>query len=401
MLLLGSNDYLGLADHPEVVGGARDAAGRWGGGAGGSRLTTGNLAIHEQLEHELAALKRTEAALLFSSGYLAALGAIQALAGPGDLILSDALNHASLIDACRLSRAEVRVYGRRSRQPQPPPLSTAFGPPSPILGALREEKTTSPLSGRPGAPACGSGGRGAVATGGPEPCDELRELLQDRARFRRCLVVTDGVFSMDGDIAPLADLHALCRENDAWLMVDDAHATGVLGLNGGGTAEHFGLPPSDFIHMGTLSKALGSQGGFIAGPAVVIDYLRNRARAFIFDTAPAPACSGAALAALRIVRREPERRERLLGNARLFREALAPLQTGSLGNVTPIVPVIVGEADTAVALATRLEEAGIRGPAIRPPTVPAGTARLRLSVTAAHDEGDLRWAAQEIVRLWN
>jgi len=389
LLVMGSNNYLGLAAHPTVVAAAQEAEGRWGAGATGSRLTTGSFALHEELEAALAALKGSEAALLFTSGYLAATGTIPALAGRGDLILSDALNHACLIDGCRLSGAEVRIF------------------------------------------------RHADA-------EHVCELLTDRASFRRCLIVTDGVFSMDGDIAPLPDLHRLSREHNAWLMVDDAHATGVLGPNGGGTAEHFGLHPGDIIHMGTLSKALGTQGGFIAGPSVLIDYLQNRARSFIFDTALAPGATGAAIAALKIVRNEPERRMRLQTNSRMLREIVGanrslrnrvpfvgshphpppegrgqerrvgnaascfilPLSSGEgLGrgasvSFTPIIPIIVGESGAAVALAARLEERGIWAPAIRPPTVPPGTARLRVSVTAAHSEEDIRHAAQEIIEQW-
>lgn len=325
MLMLGSNDYLGLASHPRVREAAKEAVDRWGAGAGGSRLTTGNLAIHEELEAQLAALKGSEAALLFTSGYLAATGTIPALAGRSDLILSDALNHACLIDGCRLSGAEVRIYRH------------------------------------------GDAGH-------------ARELLADRGRFRRALVITDGVFSMDGDVAPLPHLHALSRETETWLMVDDAHATGVLGQQGGGTAEYFGLPQNDIIHMGTLSKALGSQGGFIAAPTVVVDYLRNRARSFVFDTALTPAAAGAALAALAIVREEPQRRDKLMENARLLRELL---KIETQDTITPIIPVLIGEAQKALDLAETLERQGIRAPAIRPPTVPSGTARLRLSVTAA------------------
>ncbi len=337
VLIFGSNDYLGLAREPRVVDAARKAAAEWGSGATGSRLTTGCFGLHADLEQEIAALKGTEDALLFGSGYLAAVGTIPALAGKGDLILSDALNHACLIDGCRLSRAEVRVYRH---------------------------------------------GDAAHA----------RELLADGASFRRRLLVTDGVFSMDGDLAPLEALQEFCEETDTWLMVDDAHGTGVLGATGAGTAEHLGLSGQVPIQMGTLSKALGAEGGFIAGSRVLIDYLRNRARSFIFSTAPVPATVAAARAALRFVREEPERHTRLREISQRMRQSLRELGFQVPSGDTPIVPVIVGEASRALRLAEGLEERGVWVPAIRPPTVPEGTARLRVSLNASHTDADLERA---------
>jgi 8-amino-7-oxononanoate synthase len=340
LLVLGSNNYLGLTEHPTVRAAAAAAIGEWGTGAGGARLTTGNLALHEALERELAAFKGTEDALLFATGYQANVGTIPALAGRGDLILSDALNHASLIDGCRLSRAEVRVY------------------------------------------------RHADAL-------HARALLADRHRFRRCLVVTDGVFGMDGDLAPLPDLCTLCEERDAWLMVDDAHGTGVLGPTGAGTIEHFGLSDRVPIQMGTLSKALAAEGGFVAGCRELIDFLRNRARSFLFATAPVPAAVAAARAALGVIGREPAHRQRLAANVAQLRaglEALGICLPDSPANVAcgaAILPVVLGSAEAALDASARLEAAGVWIPAIRPPTVPEGTARLRLSVMATHTRADL------------
>lgn len=341
LLLFGSNNYLGLANSPQLRAAAIAAVERWGGGATGSRLTTGNLALFERLEAELAELKGQDAALLFPSGYQAAVATLPALVRSGDLILSDALNHACLIDGCRLSGAEVRVYRHRD-------------------------------------------------------FEHAAALLQDRQRFRRCLLVTDGVFSMDGDVADLPALCDLAEAHEAWVMVDDAHGTGVLGDSGGGTAEQQGARQRVDIHFGTLSKALGSVGGFIAGSAELIDYLHNRARGFIFTTAPNPAAAGAALAALEAVRRQPDLREKLSGNGRRLRASLRARGVEVPDGITPIIPVLVGEAERALAVMARLEAKGIWIPAIRPPTVPAGTARLRMSVTAEHSHHDLDLAADAV-----
>ncbi len=338
-----SNDYLGLARHPAVVAAAREAVAEYGAGSTGARLISGNLAIHEELEREIAALKGTEAALLFQSGYQAAVGTIPALVGPGDLILSDALNHACLIDGTRLSRAAVRVYRH---------------------------------------------GDFAHAV----------ELLADRAAFRRCLVVTDGVFSMDGDLAPLAELADLCDEFEAWLMVDDAHGTGVLGDTGAGTAEYLGVSGRVTIQMGTFSKALGASGGFISGSRVLIDHLINTARSFVFTTAPSPASSGAALAAMRIIRDQPESRIELVRNADSMRDGLRDLGLVVPFRSTPILPVLIGDAVAAVALSDALRAEGLAVPAIRPPTVAEGTSRLRVTVTSTHGESDIAHAVNAFER---
>ena len=326
-----SNDYLGLAADPRVAEAASVAAQRWGAGAGASRLITGGTALHRELEIALAAWKGSQDALVFSSGYLANTGTIGALAGAGDAVLSDELNHASIIDGCRMSGAEVHVY------------------PHADVAALKE--------------------------------------LLAHSSARRKLIVTDGVFSMDGDAADIPALAAVAREHDAMLMVDDAHGAGVIGPDGRGTAAAQGCPEGVDITVGTLSKALGVAGGYVTGSAELCEWLRNRARGFVFDTALAPPAVGAALAALRIARDEPWRREHAV--------ALAKELAGGLGVEPPaacIVPLMVGAADDAVALQHGLQQQGLDVVAIRPPTVPDGTARLRFATTALHSPADVTLA---------
>ena len=333
LIAFGSNNYLGLAGHPELKKAAAHAL-EWGVGATGSRLTTGNFALHELLEQDIARFKHAEAAIIFSSGYAANVGVIPALAEKQDLILSDSLNHASLIDGCRLSRAEVRIYNH-----------------------------------------CDT--------------DHVRNLLSDRSSFRRCLVTTDSVFSMDGDIAPLNRLVEICDGNDAWLLVDDAHGTGVYGERGSGLVEHCGLVGRVHIQMGTLSKAVGAAGAFVAGSETLIDFLRNKARSFIFSTASSPADVAAARKSLELIGAEPERRDVLRKNIKVMRDGLAELGLTVLPGDSPIIPLIIGDADEAVAVSSNLEASGIWIPAIRPPTIPVGTSRLRITVTAAHSEDDI------------
>lgn len=340
VIALGSNDYLGLAGHPAVRKAAGVAMAAHGVGSGGARLVCGNRPLHEELEEALAAWKGTDAAVLFNTGYMANLGTIAALAGPGDLIVSDELNHASIIDGCRLSRAEVRVY--RHADPQHA---------GEILGA-------------------------------------------ERGRFRRCLLVTDGVFSMDGDLAPLPELCGLAEGHDAWLMVDDAHATGVLGETGAGTAEHLGVEGRVPIQMGTLGKALGAEGGFVAGGLELAEFLRHRSRPFVFSTAPAPAVVAAALAAVEVARREPALRRAVREHAAYLRRGLADLGFRVPVGETPIIPVLVGEAVATMRLADALLERGVFAPCIRPPAVPPGTSRLRVTVSAAHGRDDLDMALE-------
>lgn len=330
VLLFASNDYLGLASDPRVKRGAIQAIERYGAGAGASRLVSGDVTLHRELERRLAALKRTEDAIVFGSGYLANVGTITALAGPGDVIYSDELNHASIIDGCRLSRATVRVYRHRD-------------------------------------------------------VDHLEALLRDDvARVRRRLVVTDAVFSMDGDLAPLPELADLAERYGAMLMVDEAHATGLLGARGAGAVERFGVEGRVPIIMGTLSKALGSVGGFVAGSRGLVDYLRNRARAYVFTTGLPPAAAGAALAALDLVEREPWRRARVLELAQRLASGLEAMGYRVLPTESAVVPVVIGGARDAVALSEALMRRDIFCPAIRPPTVPEGHSRLRVTPMATH-----------------
>ena len=328
-----SNDYLGLARDPRVTAAAAAAARDHGASVSASRLLCGSTPLHDHLERRLAALKGREAALLYSSGYLANLGVLTALARPGDAIFSDALNHASIIDGCRLSGARTTVYRHGD-------------------------------------------------------ADHLAELLAASDAERR-LIVSETVFSMDGDVAPLAALAALARRHDAALVLDEAHATGVLGPGGEGALARDGIDPRGIVVVGTLSKALASAGGFVAADAAVVDYLVNRSRPFIFNTAPTPASVGAALAALDVVAAEPERRERLHALAARLRDGLAAAGHPPSRSETPIVPLLLGDAETALAAERRLREAGALARAIRPPTVPEGTARIRFNLMAIHDEADV------------
>jgi 8-amino-7-oxononanoate synthase len=328
-----SNDYLGLASEPRVAAAAIAALGDDATGAAAARLISGNHPAHEMLERDIARFKQTDAALLFGSGYLANTSVIPALAGPRDAIYADALNHASLIDGCRLSRAEVRVLPHRD----------------------------------------------AAAV--------QAALAADRGRFRRRLIVVDGVFSMDGDLAPLGQLTELAREHGVWMYVDDAHGTGVMGAHGRGTAEHFGVEGSVEIMMGTLGKALGVAGAYVAGSRPLVDYLVNRARGFIFTTGSPPALAAAAAAALRIARGEPERRTRLRTVARRLREGLAALGRDCPGLPDGhIIPVAIGEAGETIRVSATLAARGFLVGAVRPPTVPIGTSRLRITASAAHTD---------------
>jgi 8-amino-7-oxononanoate synthase len=342
VLLLCSNDYLGLADHPRVRRAAADAALRWGAGAGASRLVSGNMSVHAELERRLAQFKGTPAALLFGSGYLANSGTIAALAGRGEVVFSDELNHASIIDGCRLARAETFVYRHADAE------HLAWG---------------------------------------------LR-----RAGARASLIVTDGVFSMDGDLAPLPELAELSERHRCRLMVDEAHATGCLGPGGRGSVAAAGLGDRVDVVMGTLGKALGSYGAYVCGSPELIDYLLNVARPAIFSTALPPPAVAAAQAALGLLERRPKRVGRLAANAAVLRESLRAEGLAAGPAETQIVPVLVGEADRAMALCERLLERGVFAQAIRPPTVPPGTSRLRLTAMATHKVGDLRSAARTIGR---
>jgi 8-amino-7-oxononanoate synthase len=333
LILLSSNNYLGLADHPVVVAAACEAIRRWGCGTGASRLICGHLELHAEVEAQLAAWKGTEAALLFPSGYQANVGAITALVGRGDHVFSDALNHASIIDGCRLSRASVHVYTHRDMR-------------------------------------------------------ALEALLAATPKGGRRLIVTDSVFSMDGDRAPLDALVALSRLYHTNLFLDEAHAAGVLGARGTGLAEADGLGAGVDVHMGTLGKALGGAGAYVAGSRVLVDLIANRARSFVYTTGLAPAAVAAAGAALRIVASEPERRAALLRNAERLRSGLAALGLRVEGD-THIIPVLLGDNALAMRFAAALLERGVLAHAIRPPTVPVGTARLRVTPMATHTDAQL------------
>jgi 8-amino-7-oxononanoate synthase len=337
VLLLCSNNYLGLADHPRVREAAAEAALRWGVGAGASRLVSGTMTVHERLERRLATFEGAEAAVLFGSGYLANIGVVSALAGRGEVVFSDELNHASIVDGCRLSRAEVFVYRHAD-------------------------------------------------------LDHLAWGLA-RARGRGALVVTDSVFSMDGDVAPLAGIVELARAHGVRVAVDEAHGTGALGPGGRGAVAAAELSGEVDVVVGTLGKSLGAYGAYACADAPLIEYLVNAARPFIFSTAPPPPAVAGALAALDVLEAEPERVERLADNAGVLRGALADAGLDAGASPTQIIPLVVGEADRAVRACEAALARGVFAQAIRPPTVPEGTSRLRLAVMATHEPGELRAAA--------
>jgi glycine C-acetyltransferase/8-amino-7-oxononanoate synthase len=338
VLLLCSNDYLSLAGHPQVREAASEAALHWGAGAGASRLISGNMEPHRLLEERLAAFKGYEAALLFGSGYLANIGAISALAGRGGVVFSDELNHASIVDGCRLARAETFVY--------------RHGDVEHLAWGLSE-----------------AGGRGS-------------------------LIVTDGVFSMDGDVAPLEDLVGLARSHRCQLMVDEAHATGAMGPGGRGSVAAAGLSDEVDLVVGTLGKALGSYGAYVCASAELNEYLLNTARSFIFSTALPPPVLAAALAALELLEAEPVRVRKLSINAATLREGLVAEGLAAGGGQSQIVPLEVGDAERTMELCERLLERGVFAQGIRPPTVPPGSSRLRFSVMATHEETELSEAAR-------
>jgi 8-amino-7-oxononanoate synthase len=342
LLNFSSNDYLGLAAHPTVVAAARAALEQWGMGTGASRLVVGDTLAHRALETRLCSFEDAEAVLLFNSGYSANLGLIPALVGGMDAVFSDALNHASLVDGCRLSRARVQVY----------PHADVPG----LAGLLRQ--TTA----------------------------------------RRKLVVTDSVFSMDGDVAPLAELVAVCRSAGAALLVDEAHATGVLGQRGAGLCEALGLTREVDVRMGTLGKALGAFGAYAATSAPVASLLLNRARSVVFSTAlPATVCA-AAVAALDVLAAEPDLRPRLWRNIHRFSEGLLALGHPARPS-SAIFPVVLGAPERALAATAFLRERGILVKAIRPPTVPQGTSRLRFALSAAHTPAQLEEALSGLEAL--
>jgi glycine C-acetyltransferase len=343
---LASNNYLGLAAHPRLREAAAAAAREFGAGSGAVRTIAGTMSLHRELERRFAEFKGAEAALMFQAGFTANSGTVAAILTKEDVIVSDQLNHASIIDGARLSRAEIKVFPHRD-----------------------------------------------VAT-----ADRL--LAESEAPGRRQLLITDGVFSMDGDIAPLPDLVAVAERHGAIMMIDDAHASGVLGPGGKGTVAHFDLDPRRVdVQVGTLSKAIGVLGGFIAGPAHLIEWLVNRGRPFLFSTSAPPAVAAACIAALDVIRDEPERIDRLWANTNLFKDGLHELGFDTGDSQTPITPVIAGEETKAVELSKLLWEEGVFTPAIVFPTVAKGRSRVRTIVTADHTEEDLREALEGFERV--
>lgn len=333
-LVFADNDYLGLAHHPRLVKAFRDAVEKYGVGARASRLISGTTEVHTLLEKKLAGFKKKEAALFYGSGYLANLGILSALAGRNDLIVMDKLNHASIIDAGRLSGAKLRVYPHKNLK-------------------------------------------------------RLESILQASDSFRRRLIVTDSVFSMDGDLAPLRELVNLKEKYDATLMIDEAHGTGVFGKTGRGVAEHFEVEEAVDITMGTLSKAVGVFGGYVAGSKILVDYLVNFSRPFIFATAPPPAVAAACLEGLKVMEEEPNLRQKLWDNVRRVREVLSKLEFEIGQTESPIIPLMIGSEEKALKISQLLLEKGIFIPAIRYPTVARGKARLRLTLSARHRPSDL------------
>jgi 8-amino-7-oxononanoate synthase len=338
VLLLCSNNYLGLADHPKVREAAAEAAMRWGAGAGASRLVSGTMTIHGRLEERLAAFEGSEACVLFGSGYLANLGVIGALAGPGDTIFSDALNHASIVDGCRGSRGRVVVYRHLD-------------------------------------------------------VEDLERCLRDHGHEGRRLIVTDSVFSMDGDVAPLAEIVELAQKYEARVVVDEAHATGALGEGGRGAVARAGLQGKVDVLVGTLGKALGSYGAYACASEEMVRYLVNTARPLIFSTAPSPPSTAAALRALELLEDDPGRVARLHEAARALRVGLAEEGFAVGEGDVHIVPLVVGSSSDAVRLCQAALERGVFAQAIRPPTVAQGTSRLRLAAMATHGPAELHKAA--------
>ena len=343
MLAFCSNDYLGLAGDPALAEALKAGAARWGVGAGASHLVSGHYAVHDELEGKLAAFVGCERALYLSAGYLANSGAIPALVGRGDAIFSDRLNHASLIDGARLSGADLHRYPH-----------------------------------------------GDVAA--------LEQALASSQRQRK-LIVSDAVFSMDGDIAPLPELLALAGRYDAWLMVDDAHGFGVLGPQGRGTLAHFGLASWRLIYVGTLGKAAGVAGAFVAGDSRAIEWLLQKARTYIFTTGAPPALAHTLLASLDLIAAGDARRARLNERIAQLRAELRPAPWRLMDSTTPIQPVVIGDNEETLAAARALWGQGLWVPAIRPPTVPQGSARLRISLSAAHTEEDVRRLTETLNRL--
>ena len=329
-----SNNYLGLANHPKVKEAAAQAIEKYGWGAGASRLISGNFELHQELERKITDFKNCEAAIVFPTGYMANVGTITALVGADDAVICDRLNHASIIDGVRMSGARLFVYKHCD-------------------------------------------------------CESLEEALKRTQKYRRRLVITDTIFSMDGDVAPLDEIEALARRHGAMLMVDEAHAVGFLGRRGSGAVEHFRLEGKVDIVMGTLSKAIGGIGGYIGGSSTIINFLKNKARSFIYTTALPPAASAAAIAGIEIIEQNPQLLDRLRHNSQYLRAALTAHNIDIQRSTTQIIPIITREAKSALELSQKLYRAGILAPAIRPPSVPDGQSRIRISLMAQHTEEDM------------
>ena len=342
VISLASTNYLGLSTHPRVIEAAIEATREYGAGASGSRLIAGNSHLYEVLESKIAAMLNAEAALVFSSGYLANISAIPVLVGEDDLILSDERNHISLIEGCRLGRAEKRIYRH---------------------------------------------------------CDpaHLKELLSESSKFRRRLIVTDGVFSMDGDFPPLADICDIAEAYDAMLLVDDVHGFGIFGQSGGGVVDYLGLGDRGIIRIGALSKAVGGVGAFVAGSQALIDLLINRARGFIFTTGLPPGSLAAAAVAIDLIRSDFELRQCLFTNVHTLKAGLSEAGFQLSASETHILPLILGEARRTTQFAEALLKEGVFAPGIRPPTVPMGTSRLRITPTASHTPRELERALEAFV----
>lgn len=356
-ILLASNSYLDLANVDELKQAMAQAVLEWGTGSGGARLTTGNKSPHQELEEFIAKFKGEESAITFNTGYMANVGTISALCGKNDFVFSDELNHASIIDGIRLSRAKCFVYKHNDMADL-----------ERVISAAKAEFSTREMPAK-----------------------------QDAWTFRG-LIVTDAVFSMDGDLADLPELLRIAKENDCLLMIDEAHATGVLGKTGRGLAEHYGCAHAD-VTVGTLSKAVAAEGGFVAGKQQLIDFLRNKARSFIFTTAMAPAVAAAACNNLRYIDVHPERVQNLRDNVKFFCEALQHEGVKVEQSPSAIVPIVIGDEARALEISAKLQNAGILIPAIRYPTVAKGQARLRASLMATHTKEELEFAATKIAEI--
>ncbi len=347
-ILLASNSYLDLANIDELKQAMAQAVLEWGTGSGGARLTTGNKTPHQELEEFIAKFKGEESAITFNTGYMANVGTISALCGKNDFVFSDELNHASIIDGIRLSRAKCFVYKHNDM--------------ADLQRVIQEAE------------------KSRAESASPAP---------------RKLIVTDAVFSMDGDLANLPELMRIAKENDCLLMIDEAHATGVLGKTGRGLAEHYGCAHAD-VTVGTLSKAVAAEGGFVAGPKQLTEFLKNKSRSFIFTTAMAPAVAAAACNNLRYIDAHPERVQNLRNNVKFFCEALLREGVNVVQSPSAIVPIVIGDEACALKISAALQDAGILIPAIRYPTVAKGQARLRASLMATHTHEQLQTAASVI-----